>query len=177
MKRERNKAFSLFAICLIVVLSHACESNKESYSFEVNYSDIDSSRTITIDHNKEQIRLGLTENGKPEFIGIYQKDDTGYFWGFDGDVNLVIRSENLNGERHGKEQVLRDGFVIEEHEWIEGAWVSTEIYNYDFDDLKDYRQKLYKSQVLILERSRDSIVYIDSTYFPDPEYDFSDYQE
>lgn len=167
----------LAIVCLFGTVFISCNNRPDEYSIDVKYIEPDSSRTITIYNSQEKITLGITGKGKPEYIGLYRKGDSGCFYGFDGDMKVITESHNFDGERHGKEWVLRDGFTIEEHNWINGKWESTKKYHYSFEGYSTYIENVFNSKVLILESNKDSIIYIDSTYFIDPEYDFTQHRE
>ena len=179
MKRVILKAIFYIAICLIGALPNACNVKTDSYTVEVKYFESDSSRRITIFNRQEKIVLDFEENGMPGSIGLYEKGDSGYFLGFDNNMNLSLKTENFNGKKHGKENVIYNGFVIEENDFIHGSWVGTERYHYDYDTYYDCIKKAYDSKVLIYDRriinNNDSLVFIDSSYFPEPEYDFTNY--
>lgn len=172
--------YSSFTYILISFLT-SCGPTTESYSVKVEHSEKGNIREISFQNDLEQFVLFLKEDGMPDYYELTIKNDTGFVFGFDDKANLSMTGKTFNGKKHGKIQFLKNGFIIREYDFERDSCISVSMYTYDFRSYFECRNKLIEDQYLIFEQQRingnDSILFIDSTYFPQRDYDYTEFPE
>lgn len=166
-------------LLLYISLLTSCSPKSQGYMLEIDHSEAGNIREITISNGQNQFFLSLNEDGIPANIRRTVENDTGYFHFFDKNGNLSLTGTTYNGEYNGTVFELNNGFICREYYYKRDSCLKTSIYHYDLESYFIFKKRLIDERVLIFEQQhingKDSVQFIDSAYFPQFEYDYSEF--